>query len=277
MRVVVAEDQLLTREGIVALLARAGVVVVGEAGDVDSVLALVDEHRPDVVLLDIRMPPTHTDEGLQATTIIHDRWPDCAVLVLSQYVEVDFVLALLEGGAASVGYLMKDRVLELATLTDALRRVSAGECVIDPIIVRDLMARRRKADTLGELSSREPRSSCTGGRGTVQSGNRPATLHRRAHGRGAHRPSLPEAGPGRRRPRQPPGAGCADVPAEQLTRWRRLTSRGVAQAGSPITRTKYDAGDDLHEVRRPCARCWHRFQRRGRRRRRRSYETSHRQ
>jgi DNA-binding NarL/FixJ family response regulator len=151
----VGEDQLLTREGIVALLGRAGVVVVGEAGDVDGVLSLVEEQRPDMVLLDIRMPPTHTDEGLRATATIRERWPECAVLILSQYVEVDFVLALLEGGAASVGYLMKDRVLELATLTDALRRIVAGDCVIDPIIVRDLMARRRKADTLAELSGRE--------------------------------------------------------------------------------------------------------------------------
>jgi DNA-binding NarL/FixJ family response regulator len=151
----VGEDQLLTREGIVALLGRAGVVVVGEAGDVDGVLSLVEEHRPDMVLLDIRMPPTHTDEGLRATATIRERWPESAVLILSQYVEVDFVLALLEGGAASVGYLMKDRVLELATLTDALRRIAAGDCVIDPIIVRDLMARRRKADTLAELSGRE--------------------------------------------------------------------------------------------------------------------------
>jgi len=155
VRVVVGEDQLLTREGIVALLGRAGVEVIGEAGDVEGVLSLVDEYRPDMVLLDIRMPPTHTDEGLRATTIIRERWPECAVLILSQYVEVDFVITLLEGGATSVGYLMKDRVLELATLTDALRRIAVGECVIDPMIVRDLMARRRTADPLAELSDRE--------------------------------------------------------------------------------------------------------------------------
>lgn len=155
MRVVVGEDQLLTREGIVALLGRAGVTVVGEAGDVEGVLALVAEHVPDMVILDIRMPPTHTDEGLRATTVIRARWPECAVLILSQYVEVDFVLTLLEGGASSVGYLMKDRVLELATLTDALRRIAGGECVIDPMIVRDLLARQRKAGPLAQLSDRE--------------------------------------------------------------------------------------------------------------------------
>lgn len=155
MRVVVGEDQLLTREGIVALLRRAGVDVVGEAGDAQGVLELVEEHLPDLVILDVRMPPSHSDEGLRATAIIRQRWPECAVLILSQYVEVDFVLTLLEGGATSVGYLMKDRVLELVTLTDALRRIAGGECVIDPLIVRDLMARRRAIDPLAVLSDRE--------------------------------------------------------------------------------------------------------------------------
>jgi serine/threonine-protein kinase len=155
VRAVVGEDQLLTREGIVALLGRAGVDVVGEAGDVDGVLALVERERPDVVLLDVRMPPTHTDEGLRATTLIRQRWPDSAILILSQYVEVDFVLTLLESSATSVGYLIKDRVLEMATLTDALRRVAAGECVVDPLIVRELMTRRRRSDPLDALSDRE--------------------------------------------------------------------------------------------------------------------------
>jgi DNA-binding NarL/FixJ family response regulator len=131
------------------------VEVVGEAGDVEAVLALVERHRPDVVLLDIRMPPTHTDEGLRATTVIRQQWPASAVVILSQYVEVDFVLALLAGNTGSVGYLVKERVLEMATLTDALRRVAAGECVIDPLIVRELMTRRHRVDPLGELSERE--------------------------------------------------------------------------------------------------------------------------
>ncbi len=155
MRVVVGEDQLLTREGIVALLGRAGMDVVGEAGDVDGVLGLVDEHLPDVVLLDIRMPPSHTDEGLRATDTIRRQWPATAVLILSQYVEVDFVVTLLETNSSSVGYLVKERVLEIATLTDALRRVVAGECVIDPLIVRELMTRRRGESPLGDLTQRE--------------------------------------------------------------------------------------------------------------------------
>ena len=155
MRAVVGEDQLLTREGIVTILGRAGVDVVGEAGDVDELMAAVERERPDVVLLDIRMPPTHTDEGLQASALIRQRWPESAILILSQYVEVDFVLTLLESSAKSVGYLIKDRVLEIATLTDALRRVTAGECVVDPLIVRELMTRQRRTDPLGALSERE--------------------------------------------------------------------------------------------------------------------------
>ena len=155
MRAVVGEDQLLTREGIVTILGRAGVDVVGEAGDVDELMAVVERERPDVVLLDIRMPPTHTDEGLQASALIRGRWPESAILILSQYVEVDFVLTLLETGAKSVGYLIKDRVLEIATLADALRRVVAGECVVDPLIVRELMTRQRRTDPLGALSDRE--------------------------------------------------------------------------------------------------------------------------
>jgi DNA-binding NarL/FixJ family response regulator len=151
----VADDQLLTREGIVRLLVRAGVEVVGEAGDGETVMALVAELTPDVVLLDVRMPPTHTDEGLRAATEIRRRNPRTAVLILSQYVEVDFVMAMLESGASSVGYLVKDRVLDLTTLVDALRRVTIGECVIDPAIVRDLFRRQRRTDPLEVLSERE--------------------------------------------------------------------------------------------------------------------------
>lgn len=151
----IGEDQLLTLEGITALLTRAGVEVAGGAGDVDGVFALIDHHRPDVVLLDIRLPPTYSTEGLRAAPVIRERWPSTAVLILSQYVEVDFVIALLEGDATSIGYLVKERILELATLTDALNRVAGGECVIDPLIVREMMTRARTVDPLAALSQRE--------------------------------------------------------------------------------------------------------------------------
>lgn len=139
MRVVVVEDQLLTREGIVRTLDRAGIDVVADVGDLDRLMALVAVDRPDVALLDIRLPPTFTDEGLRAAATIRSLYPSTGVLVLSQHVEVDFVLPLLEGASGGVGYLLKDRVLEASTLVDALHRIAAGECVVDPSVVAELL------------------------------------------------------------------------------------------------------------------------------------------
>ena len=139
MRVVVVEDQLLTRAGIVRTLEDAGIEVVAQAGDLDGLMRAVALDRPDVAVLDVRLPPTFTDEGLRAAAEIRAQYPATGVLVLSQYVEVEFVLPLLESGTGGVGYLLKDRVLEQETLVDALRRVSVGECVVDPSIVADLL------------------------------------------------------------------------------------------------------------------------------------------
>ncbi|WP_457254009.1 response regulator transcription factor [Pedococcus sp. P5_B7] len=139
MRVVVVEDQLLTREGIVRTLDRAGVEVVADVGDLDRLMAVVAVDRPDVAVLDIRLPPTFTDEGLRAAATIRAQYPATGVLVLSQHVEVDFVLPLLDGVSGGVGYLLKDRVLEASTLVDALDRIAAGECVVDPSIVAELL------------------------------------------------------------------------------------------------------------------------------------------
>ena len=155
MRVVVAEDQLLTREGIVRLLIDAGVDVVGEAGDADALLHLVREHQPDVALVDIRLPPTHTDEGLRATAVIRSEQPLCGVLILSQHIDLEFVRPLLEEGAERIGYLLKDRILEVTTLVDALRRIAAGECVIDSSIVQQLLRRQRRTHPTDQLSARE--------------------------------------------------------------------------------------------------------------------------
>ena len=155
MRVVVAEDVMLTREGIVRLLGDAGIDVVGQAGDPQTLLRQIQVTRPDVAVIDIRMPPSHTDEGLVAAQRIRSEHPDIGVLVLSQYVEPSYALRLLEEHPERVGYLLKERVFDVAILVDALRRLGDGETVIDPTIVSRLMARRRREDPLAELTARE--------------------------------------------------------------------------------------------------------------------------
>jgi DNA-binding NarL/FixJ family response regulator len=154
MRVVVADDSLLTREGIVRLLADAGVDVVGQAEDPDTLIDEVRDLVPDVAVIDIKMPPTHTDEGLAAAREIGGRHPDIGILVLSHYLEPRYAMRLLEEHPARAGYLLKDRVSDVAVLADALHRVAEGECVIDPTIVARLLARRREGP-LQELTERE--------------------------------------------------------------------------------------------------------------------------
>jgi DNA-binding NarL/FixJ family response regulator len=155
MRVVVADDVLLTREGIVRLLRDAGIDVVAEAEDAEALLREVRLSRPDVALVDIRMPPTHTDEGLVAARTIRAEYPQVGVLVLSQYVEPSYAMRLLQEHPERVGYLLKERVFDIATVVDALRRIVDGETVIDPTIVSRLVGRRRRTDPLAELSERE--------------------------------------------------------------------------------------------------------------------------
>ena len=155
MRVVVAEDTLLTREGIVRLLGDAGVEVVAQVEDGEALLRKVALTRPDVAVVDIRMPPTHTDEGLVAAQRIREQHADVGVLVLSQYVEPTYALRLLEDHPEKVGYLLKERIFDVAVLVDALRRIDEGETVIDPTIVSRLVGRRRREDPLAELTPRE--------------------------------------------------------------------------------------------------------------------------
>ena len=155
MRVIVADDDLLTRQGIVHLLQEAGVDVVAQAEDADGLLHHVRLARPDAVIVDIRMPPTHTDEGLRAARTIRADHPDVGVLVLSQYVEPSYALRLLEEQPERVGYLLKERVFDVAILVDALRRIADGETVIDPTIVSRLVRRRRRSDPLDDLTNRE--------------------------------------------------------------------------------------------------------------------------
>jgi DNA-binding NarL/FixJ family response regulator len=155
MRVVVADDTMLTRKGIVRLLEEAGIDIVGEAEDADGLLRHVRQARPDVAIVDIRMPPTHTDEGLIAALAIRADHPEVGVLVLSQYVEPSYAMRLIEDHPEAVGYLLKDRVFDVAVLVDALRRIADSETVIDPTIVSRLVGRRRREDPLLELTARE--------------------------------------------------------------------------------------------------------------------------
>jgi DNA-binding NarL/FixJ family response regulator len=155
MRVVIADDAPLIREGVAHLLTENGVEVVDQVGDADAALMSVRDLHPDVALIDIRMPPTHTDEGLRAAREIRSRYPSTAVLVLSQHLEPDYALQLFQEKPERVGYLMKERVGRIEQLLDAVERVAAGECVLDRAVVDELLARRRRVDPIEELTSRE--------------------------------------------------------------------------------------------------------------------------
>ena len=155
MRIVIADDAPLIREGVAHLLTENGVEVVDQVGEAESLLASVRALRPDVALVDIRMPPTYTDEGLRAARDIRSRFPETAVVVLSQHLEPDYALQLVEEKPDKVGYLMKERVGRAQQLLDAMQRVAAGECVVDRAVVDELLARRRRVDPIEELTPRE--------------------------------------------------------------------------------------------------------------------------
>jgi DNA-binding NarL/FixJ family response regulator len=155
MRVVLADDSVLLREGIARLLEDAGFEVVGQAGNADELMLKVRSYKPDVAIVDIRMPPTHTDEGLLAAREIREKHPGTGVLVLSQYIEAGYALDLLADSAEGVGYLLKDRVSDVKEFAGAVRRVGDGGSALDPTVVSQLVGRRRKDDPLGELTPRE--------------------------------------------------------------------------------------------------------------------------
>jgi DNA-binding NarL/FixJ family response regulator len=156
MRIVIADDSLLLREGVSRLLVEAGFEVVGQVGDADELLREVAEKEPDVAIVDIRMPPTHTDEGLQAARQLRRRYPGLGVIVLSQYVRPSYAFELLADDARGVGYLLKDRVSDLHDLSDAVERVGRGGSVLDPSVVAQLVGRRRQGhDPIDDLSDRE--------------------------------------------------------------------------------------------------------------------------
>ena len=155
IRVVLADDAVLLREAIAGSLVAAGFDVVGQAADPDELVALVERERPDVAVVDVRMPPTHTTEGLEAARRIRARQPEVAILVLSQIVETRYAVDLVRDDPAGIGYLLKDRVSRIADLSDAVRRVAAGGSVIDPEVVARLLGRPRRHSPLDELTRRE--------------------------------------------------------------------------------------------------------------------------
>jgi DNA-binding NarL/FixJ family response regulator len=155
MRVMLAEDSTLLREGLVRLLVEEGHEVLAAVGDGTALVEAVEERTPDLVVVDIRMPPTHTDEGLRAALAIRARHPGTGILVLSQHVERTYAAQLLSSGAEGVGYLLKDRVAQVEEFLDALERVHAGGAVIDPEVVRQLVGRTTRTDPLARLTPRE--------------------------------------------------------------------------------------------------------------------------
>jgi DNA-binding NarL/FixJ family response regulator len=154
MRIVIAEDSVLLREGLTKLLSEGGFEVVAAVPDADQLLRAVGEHQPDLVVVDVRMPPTHTDEGIRAALVIRRQYPQVAVLVLSQYVEERYATDLLSVQTSGVGYLLKDRVAQVSDFLDALRRVAAGGTALDPEVVAQLLVRRR-SDPIDRLTPRE--------------------------------------------------------------------------------------------------------------------------
>ena len=155
MRAVIAEDSVLLREGLSRLLTEAGIEIVGQAGDGEDLVRKARAHKPDVVVTDIRMPPTQTDEGLRAAKVIRSELPETGVLVLSQYVEEGYVMDLIGERPEGVGYLLKDRVAEVDRFVEAVHRVAQGGSALDPEVVSHMLGRRRRDDPLDELTPRE--------------------------------------------------------------------------------------------------------------------------
>ena len=155
MRAVIAEDAVLLREGLTRLLAEAGFEVVATVDNGEALLRAVERHEPDVCIVDVRMPPTFSDEGVRAALVIRRQWPDVAILLLSQYVEERYAVDLLAGDSRGIGYLLKDRVADVAEFLEALKRVTAGGAALDPEVVTQLLVRSGRPDPLDGLSKRE--------------------------------------------------------------------------------------------------------------------------
>ncbi len=222
MRVVIAEDSVLLREGITRLLAENDATVVAALSDASRLLATVRETSPDLVIVDVRMPPTFTDEGLRAAVELRSVLPATPVLVLSQYVEERFATELLGGSTVGVGYLLKERVADVSDFISACRRVAIGGTALDPDVVAQLLVRSRRREPLASLTPRGARGARPDGRGVVQRRHRPAAQRRRGRGREAHHLDHVEAVAEHERDRSPPGARRA-----------HLSRIGLNQADSP--------------------------------------------
>jgi DNA-binding NarL/FixJ family response regulator len=155
VRIVIAEDSVLLRAGLTRLLTEGGQDVVAAVGDADALVEAVERHQPDLAVVDVRMPPTHTDDGLRAALEIRRQWPAVGILVLSQYVEERYASELLAGDSGSIGYLLKDRIADVADFADAVERVGSGGAVLDPEVVAQILARSRRRDPIESLSPRE--------------------------------------------------------------------------------------------------------------------------
>ena len=212
LRVVIAEDSALIREGLARLITDSGGVVVAKVGDGPSFVAAVVEHRPDVSVVDVRMPPTQRDEGLRAAIEARRRVPGTPVLVLSQYVERQYATELLADRAGGVGYLLKDRVADIREFMDALRRVARGGTALDPEVVAQLMVPRHADDPLHALTPREREVLAAMAEGRTNVGIAAAARHLRGRHREAHQQHLRQARAARLGERPPPRAGGPDLP-----------------------------------------------------------------
>ena len=181
LRVILAEDDVLLREGLASLLLRSGFEVVGQAGDASQLLTMVRDQIPELVVVDIRMPPSHTTEGLDAAHVIRKDFPEVGILVLSAHVEVEQALELLAGGRG-IGYLLKSRVTDIDEFIGSLQRVAKGGSVVDPALVAELVAARHRDDPLEALSVREQEVLGADGRRPLQCRDRPTTLGHRGDG-----------------------------------------------------------------------------------------------
>ena len=211
MRVVIADDSGLLRDGLANLLTEAGVDVVARAADADQLLAMVDEHTPDIAVVDIRMPPTYTHEGAKAALELRQRQPGLGILLLSQSLESRYVTDLARQHARGFGYLLKDRVTDVKVLLDALDSIAAGGTVLDPEVVSHLLGRNELARAARPALRARARGAGADGAGALEPGDRRTAGHRREDRGDPHRPDPDQAGPAPDARRAPAGAGRARV------------------------------------------------------------------